>query len=150
MDVNIIEGIGNDLLSNFKLDELGWRFGVNSSTRAVGICYPQKKLITFSRVFKDLPYSEIKDTILHEIAHALDYIRHRNLSHGPSWKRICQEIGARPERLKKVPQDLIVHKYSLHCEDCGKDLGGANRRGSYIHKNCGGDVIFTENKKENR
>jgi predicted SprT family Zn-dependent metalloprotease len=36
------------------------------------------------------------DTMLHEMAHALDYLRNGNLDHGPSWRRIAAQVGCEP------------------------------------------------------
>lgn len=36
------------------------------------------------------------DTMLHEMAHAADYLRNGNLDHGPSWRRIAMQAGCEP------------------------------------------------------
>jgi hypothetical protein len=36
------------------------------------------------------------DTMLHEMAHALDYLRNGNLDHGPAWRRIAARVGCDP------------------------------------------------------
>lgn len=38
----------------------------------------------------------VREVMLHEIAHALAPL---NAKHGPAWKRIATQIGARPNRL---------------------------------------------------
>lgn len=50
--------------------------------------------ITLSHIYTDLlTEAEVKDTVLHEIAHALVGIE---AGHGYMWKAKCREIGARP------------------------------------------------------
>jgi predicted SprT family Zn-dependent metalloprotease len=93
---------------------------------------------------------EILDVILHEIAHALDFVRYGNWGHGKTWKQVCKEIGAKPSRLA---HDISYHapkKYKSHCEKCGKSTGKAHRRGNYIHRNCGGKVVFELNEIKER
>lgn len=61
---------------------------------------------------------EVKDTILHEIAHALVGSGH---GHDKIWKAKCVEIGARPKRcysLKTVTQPPM--RYVATCEACKK------------------------------
>lgn len=38
------------------------------------------------------------DIVLHEFAHALDWERNNNWGHSESWKKICEELGCKPER----------------------------------------------------
>jgi predicted SprT family Zn-dependent metalloprotease len=82
----------------------GWEFGFSKRKRAVGDCHYGKKKIRFSLNYMWLSPKEKLDTILHEIAHALDWIRNRNWGHSKSWKKICVEIGARPERFMKTDE----------------------------------------------
>lgn len=37
-----------------------------------------------------------EDTLLHEMAHAADYLRDGNLNHGRSWRRWAERVGCRP------------------------------------------------------
>lgn len=63
----------------------------------------------------------IQDTILHEVAHALAWERHRYVGHGVQWKLICREIGAIPRAT--VPQDMIQptnYKYALRLATTGE------------------------------
>jgi hypothetical protein len=90
------------------------------------------------------PDYEIKDTILHEIAHALT--ADENEPHGPKWFAKAKEIGARPEVCSRIAfnplhidavrsgsivevevEEEIVYKpkYTIHqlkdlCPTCGK------------------------------
>ena len=73
----------------------GWRFRFDHARRRFGSCRYRQKLITLSRPLTILnPEEQVRDTLLHEIAHALT----PGDGHGARWKRKCREIGARPQR----------------------------------------------------
>lgn len=42
--------------------------------------------------------NKIKETILHEWAHALDWEQYKGWSHGATWKKCMMSFGVRPER----------------------------------------------------
>jgi predicted SprT family Zn-dependent metalloprotease len=75
----------------------GWSFRFNRRKRHLGVCFHAHRTIELS-VYAVLlnPPDAVRDTILHEIAHALVGAEH---GHGPVWKAKCLEIGAKPERL---------------------------------------------------
>ena len=142
MELTKIRTVAKELMEKHGLDN--WRFDFSNTRRAIGDASIYQKRIRFSKAFKDLRDDEIIDTILHEIAHALDYKRNGSSSHGPKWKAICREIGAIPKSRKPVSQ-RPKDKWVSYCEKCGKETGTMNRRGRYTHKNCGGDILFREN-----
>jgi predicted metal-dependent hydrolase len=72
-----------------------WTFRFDHARRRFGSCRARQKVITLSRPLTFLnPEPEVRDTILHEIAHALA----PDDGHGALWKQKCVEIGARPIR----------------------------------------------------
>jgi predicted SprT family Zn-dependent metalloprotease len=74
----------------------GWTFKFDRAVRRAGVCSFSKKEIRLSTPITLLnSVDEIRDTVLHEAAHAL---AGHKAGHGPEWKRIAQQIGARPER----------------------------------------------------
>lgn len=75
-----------------------WTGGLDNSRQRFGLCQPGKKHISLSRPLCELnSEDEVRDTILHEIAHALAWQRHgEGCGHDKRWKAICVEIGARP------------------------------------------------------
>ncbi len=58
-----------------------------------------------------------KDTVLHEIAHALTGEGH---GHNAVWKRTCVKVGARPERCYNGDVKTFVGKYKLINKDTGQ------------------------------
>lgn len=83
-----------------KLNELGltsWRFEFSNTKRQIGVCEYRSKTIKLSQRWAEvLEDAEIKDVILHEIAHALTP---HDPPHGKAWQAVCRRIGAKPERV---------------------------------------------------
>ncbi len=95
------------------MDEHGltdWEFGWDRAVRRAGAARHRLKQITLSaKLMKQFPASQARDTILHEIAHALVGPGH---GHGPVWKAKAASIGARPQRcydssIAKVPGNWV-------------------------------------------
>jgi hypothetical protein len=87
-----------NLLSVHGLTKKGWQGRFDEAKKRFGVCRIRKKIISLSRPLVLLnPEEEVRDTILHEIAHALAWERHGEIGHHDArWKAICREIGARP------------------------------------------------------
>lgn len=98
-----------------------WGFAFNRRKQAMGLCIYRRRTIELSihLVERDNSWEEIRDTILHEIAHALVGPEH---GHDQVWKRKCIEIGARPERCGKA--DMPEGHWKAHCGGCGKRFHG--------------------------
>jgi predicted SprT family Zn-dependent metalloprotease len=80
---------------------------------------------------------EVRDTILHEIAHALA----PGDGHGPKWRMTCLRIGARPKRCyddaSVVSLPRRVARYEMGCVACGWWVGRHRRtRRKYACKKC--------------
>jgi predicted SprT family Zn-dependent metalloprotease len=82
--------------------------------------------------------AEVKNCILHEIAHILTW----GDGHGKKWKAKCVELGARP--LAEYDHNTFIPevKYKLKCNDCNTQLQGWYRRpkvtdaGLYVCLHC--------------
>ncbi len=74
-----------------------WSFAFDSAKRRAGLCDYTRKRISVSRYlaakYED---DEIHQVLLHEVAHAL---AGSAAGHGPSWKRIAQQLGYEGSRL---------------------------------------------------
>jgi len=81
------------------LVDRGWKMNWDDAKKRFGYCSVGKKAISLSRPLTEAnPESEVLDTILHEIAHALASLEHQtDCGHDERWKAICRRIGARPE-----------------------------------------------------
>jgi len=97
----------------------GWTFRFNRCKQAMGLCVYHRRTIELSIHFveRDNPAEEIRDTILHEIAHALVGPGH---GHDKVWKRKCIEIGARPQRCGHA--DMPKGRWSARCGGCGRSF----------------------------
>lgn len=82
------------------LIDLGWKGKMDDAKKRFGLCRMSSKEISLSGPLTILnPEEEVRDTILHEIAHALAWELYKeNCGHDERWKTICRRIGARPER----------------------------------------------------
>lgn len=110
-----------------KINELlpsDWTFVWSNGKKILGYCCYRNKhislsLYTIGRVSDE----EQKDTILHEIAHALNWIENNQRGHGKSWKTICKRIGAIPQRCFKGKISNTEYKYELKCPKCNHTAG---------------------------
>jgi predicted SprT family Zn-dependent metalloprotease len=93
--VNLYEAhhLARDLMTRHGLSD--WRFHFDHARRRFGSCRLGTRTITLSRPLTLLnDIDQVRDTILHEIAHALA----PGDGHGAKWKAACRAIGAAPKR----------------------------------------------------
>jgi predicted SprT family Zn-dependent metalloprotease len=100
------EVMARDLMRQYGLTD--WEFQWDNAQARAGQClHPTKSkpgVISLSRKLTTLwGTEEMRDIVLHEIAHALAGHEH---GHDATWKRICQHIGARPQRCYDTDPDL--------------------------------------------
>ena len=69
--------------------------------------------------------AEVRDTILHEIAHALAGVEN---GHNEKWKAVCRRIGAEPERLAGDDVVTVRPRYTMVCGTCNRTLMHRHRR----------------------
>ena len=121
-----------------------WAFAFDHARRRFGSCRPGRQLITLSRPLTFLnDEAQVRDTILHEIAHALT----PGDGHGPKWKRVCLAIGAEPKRCygdaEVVSPARRQAPYEIGCRRCGwwADRHRLTRR-KLVCKSCRSAVSF--------
>lgn len=97
----------------------GWTWKWDRATSRYGCCHQSQKLITISKPIASInPWEETKDTVLHEIAHAIVGAGH---GHDKVWKNACRLIGARPIRCYSTSRVATpIPKYFAVCSHCGK------------------------------
>lgn len=98
----------------------GWAFFFDHAKRRFGSCRPERRQITLSRHLTFLNSAQqVRDTILHEIAHALT----PGGGHGSAWKAKCRQIGANPKRcyddIEVISPPRRPGAYVMSCETCG-------------------------------
>lgn len=127
-----------DLMREHGLLADGWQFQWSRGKRQLGLChikrvwdarklaYVETKMIKLSRYLVALnEEDEVRDTILHEIAHAIAGLKN---GHNHAWKRVCRQIGARPERLAGNEVNMPEGRYSVICGQCDRTLQQRHRR----------------------
>jgi len=90
-----VRRLAHQLMDEHGLIEDGWSFRISDTKRALGRCWNRRKVIEYSKYYLDESEDQIRDTILHEIAHALIDEKH---GHDEVWRRKCVEVGANPDR----------------------------------------------------
>lgn len=125
-----------------------WAFGFGRGKRTLGTTRVRSGATTgtirISRhLVTDGTPEMVRDTLLHEIAHAVAYVRHGRaaMNHGPLWRAVAREIGARPEATCRAGP-LVPAPHVLVCGRCGAEVGLYRRpkhpAAAYRHKGCGG------------
>src|SRR5262245_50285167 len=93
MELAAAENLARELMQRYGIGD--WTFRFDRARRRFGSCCHVRKTITLSAYLTHLnDDEEVCDTILHEIAHALT----PGDGHGPRWRAVCRQIGAKPER----------------------------------------------------
>ena len=112
-----------------------WQFGWDRARRRFGQCRFDECRITLSRVLTELnDESLVRDTVLHEIAHAL---APRDAGHGPEWKGIVGSLGARPTRaIDPRAVRLPDAPYVGVCPGCGMRTSAHRRRRVACRRCC--------------
>jgi predicted SprT family Zn-dependent metalloprotease len=95
-----------------------WNFQFDHSIRRFGCCNFRTKTIQLSMKLTELnDYDNVRDTILHEIAHALVGV---GQGHGWKWKLTAIKIGCNGKRTyDSATVNLPPKKYRGTCEKCG-------------------------------
>lgn len=104
-------------LMDLHIQEPGWTFEFMHAKRRFGVCRHRRKIIELSKPLTLLNEIEIiTDTILHEIGHA---IAGYEAAHGPEWKKVASQLGARTESRCTVQNVVrIPGKLQYRCPNC--------------------------------
>jgi predicted SprT family Zn-dependent metalloprotease len=123
-----------------------WSFRFDHARRRFGSCQPTRCMITLSRPLTLLNgIDQVRDTILHEIAHALT----PGENHGAKWRAMCRRIGAKPERCYTNEQVISPARreapFQIGCAKCAwwVDRRRVTRRQLQC-KRCRSPVIWHE------
>jgi predicted SprT family Zn-dependent metalloprotease len=140
MDINMsknnldnIEKLGRELLDSNGLYD--WKIDFCNAKQIRGKAILSKKKILISRIHAlyEMDRDAIEDTILHEIAHALDYERRGLSNHDAHWKKIALSIGCipkgsgHPESLSDFKRKQLC-RWICKCPNCGKQDYRYSRR----------------------
>ena len=101
MDLHSADALARALMAEHGLDRTGWAFAFDDATRRMGSCrFGEEMLITLSRHYAQCAdEAQVRDTVLHEIAHALT----PRDKHGTRWKAVALRLGATPRACGENP-----------------------------------------------
>jgi len=115
-----------ELMKEHELLKVGWTYSFDQANSRFGWCDFNKKHISISEPIcllnEGTNFPVIKDTILHEIAHALTYEQYGNTAkpHGKEWQEIAKQIGCNGERCYNSRKVIAPEpKYKYKCPKCG-------------------------------
>jgi predicted SprT family Zn-dependent metalloprotease len=124
------------------MDEHGlrkWSFRFDHSTRRAGSCDYRNKTLTIAfELARTGTDADIRDTLLHEIAHALVGKKH---NHDEVWRTKAQEIGCSGERTHRL--SFSPPRYSVTCENNCWTHTAERRNRNLLCRRCGGKLIYT-------
>jgi predicted SprT family Zn-dependent metalloprotease len=118
MELFKAQELANILMSKHDLTAKGWRFEFDTAKRRFGCCNHRYRKITLSKALVQVNTEErVKNTILHEIAHALVGCGH---GHDWVWRNKAIEIGCDGKRCYTSENTTIPEsKYIAVCKSCG-------------------------------
>lgn len=94
MDLAAARSLGLALMAEHRLTS--WRLEFDRAKRRAGVCRYDRSVIGLSEPLTRLhSEAEVRDTILHEIAHAIAGPR---AGHGPLWREVARRIGCSAQR----------------------------------------------------
>ena len=154
MNAHQIQGLATALLTDYDLYTKGWRFDWDNGKRRLGACHYSAKRITMSRhLVANCDDAEIRETLLHEIAHALTPGHH----HDDVWRAKLISMGGTGARTHQV--ETIKGRYDLVCANCGvvgnrhqaqgtwkRNVGAPSPISYYTHRKCGGKMWLVDTK----
>lgn len=120
--------LARTLMNNHGLGH--WVFQWDRAKRRAGCCKHRQSMITLSYYYVGRNNEDdVKDTVLHEIAHAL--VGPKN-GHNDIWKTVCVRIGAKPVRCYGNHVDMPIGRWQAQCNTCKKTFH-RHRRPKYIN-----------------
>lgn len=115
-----------------------WRFAFDRATRRAGSCCHTDRTITLAREFaRQAPDEELRETLLHEIAHALVGPRH---NHDAVWREKALAIGCSGQRCHSI--SFTPPRYVVTCENhCWAGTAERCRR-NVVCRHCRGAILY--------
>ena len=121
-----------ELINQHGLIDKGWYFEFDSAVRRAGCCHYGEKKITLSTTLTEIrDEANVRNTILHEIAHAL--VGHGN-GHNRKWKAKAVEIGCDGQRCYSDVR--MEGKYKITCPNGHTSTGHRKPKGRMSCGKC--------------
>jgi predicted SprT family Zn-dependent metalloprotease len=125
--------LAHDLMTRHGVGD--WAFAFDRAKRRLGCCHYATRTLTLSAPLTRLnPFDVVRDTILHEIAHALT----PGAGHGRRWKAMAAQLGAAPRSCASAADvTLPPAPFALVCDGCQARLPRYRRpRRRYVCRAC--------------
>ena len=117
---------------------VGWRIKLDHARRRAGQCDYSTKTISLSRLYvRNADADHIRDTILHEIAHALVGPHH---GHDAVWRQKAREIGCTASRCHTL--SFSRAKWRMRCPNGCFAVERHRRKSGLICASCKASVEF--------
>jgi predicted SprT family Zn-dependent metalloprotease len=128
--------LAEELLAEHRLG--GWSFDFDHAVRRAGSCHYGRRRITLSLQFaRQVSEAEIRETLLHEIAHALVGPEHH---HDAVWRARAKEIGASGERCHD--RRFSPPRYIVQCRNGCWSATAERRRRNIVCRRCQGEILY--------
>lgn len=116
-DLSAIASEARGLMNDHGLGH--WVFQWDRAVQRMGMCDYRRQIISLSEVLAlRTPLSEVRDTILHEIAHAM---AGPQAKHGPIWRATALRIGCNGKRCYDGSAvEPVPGKWQAVCAGCGR------------------------------
>lgn len=124
----------------------GWVITLDNAKSRLGVCNYTHKRISVSKSFMQYASeAEIRDTVLHEVAHA---IAGKRAGHGFIWQKVAREIGCNATRCGENPEGRPKGRYTAECSTHGImgyrwRLSDSMRHGVLCGK-CRGEITWVD------
>ena len=123
---------------------VGWRLKLDNARRRAGQCDYNTKVISLSRLYvRNADNNHIRDTILHEIAHALVGPYH---GHDAIWRQKAREIGCTATRCHAL--NFSRARWQMKCPNGCFSIERHRRKSGLVCAKCKTPVCFIPNDQE--
>ena len=122
----------NELLPNYSLE-------ITPQRKFFGQCnYRTKRIRINGEYIRQCSLDDVKETVLHEIAHGLCFEGGNGRGHrNPHFRRICRELGTNPAGKSMKSDYKHQYKYTITCQ-CGFSFGRDHLKRNLLRRySCG-------------
>jgi SprT protein len=131
----------SDFLEELNLSDLRARISVEWNARmrsCAGRAFWPKGVIQLNPKLVGISKEEVRQTVLHELAHLIAYERNPNRaikSHGKEWQKACVELGIPGEKATHdlaLPSRVLKRQWRYECPECEKVIERVRRYKSSV------------------